>query len=56
VASATPQTINLLGGLITAGSSASSSPCTTNQMMHDSQYLYICTAPHAWKRVLIGGY
>jgi hypothetical protein len=56
VVTATPQTLNLLGGLINAGSPPSSSPCTTNQMMHDSEYLYICTAPNAWKRVLIGGY
>jgi hypothetical protein len=57
VVAATPQTLNLLGGLINAGSPASSSPCTTNQMMHDSNYLYICTAPNTWKRAAItGGY
>ncbi len=57
VVAATPQTLNLLGGLINAGSPASSSPCTTNQMMHDSNYLYICTAPNTWKRAaLTGGY
>jgi Pectate lyase superfamily protein len=57
VVAATPQTLNLLGGLINAGSPASSSPCVTNQMMHDSNYLYICTAPNTWKRAAItGGY
>ena len=57
VVAATPQTLNLLGGLINAGSPASSSPCATNQMMHDSNYLYICTAPNTWKRAAItGGY
>jgi hypothetical protein len=56
VVTATPQTLNLLGGLINAGSPPSSSPCTTNQMMHDSEYFYICTAPNTWKRALIGGY
>ena len=57
VVAATPQTLNFLGGLINAGSPASSSPCMTNQMMHDSNYLYICTAPNTWKRAAItGGY
>jgi hypothetical protein len=57
VVSVTPQTLNNLGGLINAGSPASSSTCTTNQMTHDSNYLYICTAPNTWKRVAItGGY
>jgi hypothetical protein len=57
VVAATPQTLNFLGGVINAGSPPSSSPCTTNQMMHDSNYLYICTAPNTWKRAAItGGY
>src|SRR5262249_12622144 len=57
VVSATPQTLNNLGGLISSGSPASSSACTTNQMTHDSDYLYICTATNTWKRVAItGGY
>jgi hypothetical protein len=57
VVAATPQTLNVLGGLINAGSPASSSPCMSNQMMHDSNYLYICTAPNTWKRAAItGGY
>ncbi len=57
VVAATPQTLNFLGGLITAGSPASSSPCTTNQMTHDNDYLYICTAPNTWKRApILGGY
>jgi hypothetical protein len=55
VVAATPQTLNFLGGLINAGSPASSSPCTTNQMMHDSDFLYICTAPNTWKRAAITG-
>jgi len=54
---ATPQTLNNLGGLIGASSPASSSPCTTNQITHDSNFLYICTAPNIWKRTAItGGY
>jgi Pectate lyase superfamily protein len=57
VVAATPQTLNNLGGLISSGSPASSSACTTNQMTHDSDYLYICTAPNTWKRAPItGGY
>jgi hypothetical protein len=57
VVAATPQTLNNLGGLITSSSPASSSVCTTNQMAHDSQFLYICTATNTWKRVPItGGY
>ena len=57
VVSATPQTLNNLGGLISSGSPASSSACTTNQMTHDSDFLYICTATNTWKRAAItGGY
>jgi hypothetical protein len=57
VVAATPQTLNNLGGLISSGSPASSSACMTNQMTHDSDYLYICTAPNTWKRAPItGGY
>jgi hypothetical protein len=57
VVAATPQTLNNLGGLISLGSPASSSACTTNQITHDSNFLYICTAPNSWKRVAItGGY
>ena len=55
VVAATPQTLNNLGGLITASSPASSSACTTNQMTHDSSFLYICTATNTWKRVPITG-
>jgi len=54
---ATPQTLNNLGGLVGTGSPASSSACTTNQITHDSNFLYICTAPNTWKRAAItGGY
>ena len=57
VLSATPQTLNNLGGLISSGSPASSSACITNQITHDSEFLYICTATNTWKRVAItGGY
>jgi hypothetical protein len=57
VVSATPQTLNNLGGLISSGSPASSSACTANQITHDSEFLYICTATNTWKRVAItGGY
>jgi hypothetical protein len=57
VVAATPQTLNNLGGLISSGSPASSSPCATNQLTHDSDYVYICTAPNTWKRAaLSGGY
>ena len=57
VVAATPQTLNNLGGLFSSSSPASSSVCTTNQMTHDSEFLYICTATNTWKRVAItGGY
>jgi hypothetical protein len=57
VVAATPQTLNSLGGLVSAASPASSAPCLTNQITHDSDYLYICTAPNTWKRAPItGGY
>jgi hypothetical protein len=57
VVQATPQTLNNLGGLFASASPASSSPCTTNQITHDSNFLYICTAVNTWKRVAItGGY
>jgi hypothetical protein len=55
VVAATPQTLNNLGGLISSSSPASSSVCTTNQMTHDSEFLYICTATNTWKRVPITG-
>jgi len=55
VVAATPQTLNNLGGLITASSPASSSACTTNQITHDGSFLYICTATNTWKRVPITG-
>jgi hypothetical protein len=57
VVAATPQTLNSLGGLVSAASPASSSACLTNQITHDSDYLYICTAPNTWRRAPItGGY
>jgi hypothetical protein len=57
IVAATPQTLNSVGGLIGSGSPASSSACTTNQITHDSSFLYICTAPNTWKRApIIGGY
>jgi hypothetical protein len=57
VVQATPQTLNNLGALIGSGSPASSSACTTNQIAHDSNFFYICTAPNTWKRAAItGGY
>ena len=57
VVAATAQTLNNLGGLISSSSPASSSVCTTNQIAHDSEFLYICTATNTWKRVPItGGY
>ena len=57
VIEATPLTLNNLGGLVSAASPASSSSCMTNQITHDSNYLYICTAPNTWKRAPItGGY
>jgi hypothetical protein len=57
VIAATPLTLNNLGGLVSAASPTSSAPCVTNQITHDSDYLYICTAPNTWKRAPItGGY
>ncbi|MBV8337795.1 MAG: hypothetical protein JO358_20665 [Alphaproteobacteria bacterium] len=57
VVAATPQTLNNLGGLIGSQSPASSSACSTNQITHDSNYLYVCVAPNTWARAPItGGY
>jgi hypothetical protein len=55
VVAATPQTLNNLGGLISSSSPTSSSVCTTNQITHDSEFLYICIATNTWKRVPITG-
>jgi hypothetical protein len=47
----TPQSLNALGGLISAGTPASSSAaCQTGALQFDSNYLYACTAPNTWKR------
>ncbi|MBV8333877.1 MAG: hypothetical protein JO358_00205, partial [Alphaproteobacteria bacterium] len=57
VVAATPQTLNNLGGLIGSESPGSSSPCSTNQITHDSNYLYVCVSPNTWARAPItGGY
>jgi hypothetical protein len=55
--SATPQTINDLGGLITPGTPASSTAaCSTGQLQADSNYLYFCTAPNTWKRAALSAF
>ncbi|MFI4947991.1 MAG: glycosyl hydrolase family 28-related protein [Alphaproteobacteria bacterium] len=47
----TPQSLNLLGGLITPGTPASSSAaCSTGALQFDANYLYACTATNTWKR------
>jgi hypothetical protein len=54
ITTATPQTINNLGGLISPGTPASSSAvCNTGQLQADSSYVYFCTAPNTWKRTVL---
>jgi len=51
IVASTPQTINAYGGLISQGTPVSSStPCNLGQLQADANYVYICTAPNAWKR------
>jgi hypothetical protein len=53
----TPQSLNLLGGLITPGTPASSSAtCNTGEIGADSNYLYFCTAPNTWKRAALSSF
>jgi hypothetical protein len=55
--SMTPQTVNVLGGLISAGTPASSSAaCNTGELGADSNYLYFCTAPSTWKRAALSSF
>jgi pectate lyase-like protein len=57
ITSATPQTVNDLGGLISPGTPASSSAaCSTGQLQADANYLYYCTAPNAWKRAALSSF
>ena len=57
ITSATPQTINDLGGLISPGTPASSSAaCNIGQLQADSNYLYFCTAPNTWKRAALSSF
>lgn len=54
ITSATPQTINDLGGLISPGTPASSTAaCSVGQLQADDSYLYFCTAPNTWKRAAL---
>ncbi len=53
---ASPQTVNALGGLITAGTPADNAQCNTGQLEFDSNYLYLCTAPNTWKRAAWSAY
>ncbi|HEY1257759.1 MAG TPA: glycosyl hydrolase family 28-related protein [Stellaceae bacterium] len=54
VVSATPQTLNGLGGLISPGTPASSSAaCNTGQLQADVNFLYFCTTPNTWKRAAL---
>ena len=57
VTSATPQTINDLGGLISPGTPASSSAaCNVGQLQADSSYLYFCAEPNTWKRAALSAF
>jgi Pectate lyase superfamily protein len=57
VMSATPQTLNNLGGLISPGTpTTSSASCNTGQVQADSNYIYVCTAPNSWKRTALGAF
>ncbi len=57
ITSATPQTINDLGGLISPGTPASSTAaCNIGQLQADSNYLYFCTAPNTWKRAALSSF
>lgn len=57
VTSATPQTINDVGGLISPGTPTSSSAaCNTGQLQADSSYLYFCAAPNTWKRAALSAF
>ena len=57
VVSATPQTVNNLGGLISPGTpTTSSASCNTGQLQADSNYIYVCTAPNSWKRTALGAF
>jgi len=57
ITSATPQTINDLGGLISPGTPASSTAaCRTGQLQADVNYLYFCAAPNTWKRAALSSF
>lgn len=57
ITSATPQTINDLGGLISLGTpSSSTATCNAGQLQADSNYLYFCTAPNTWKRAALSAF
>ncbi|HEV2100541.1 MAG TPA: glycosyl hydrolase family 28-related protein [Stellaceae bacterium] len=57
VTSATPQTVNTLGGLISFGTPASSTAaCTIGQLQADSNYLYLCAATNSWKRAALAAF
>jgi hypothetical protein len=57
ITSATPQTINDLGGLISPGTPASSTAaCSVGQLQADTIYLYFCTAPNTWKRAALSAF
>ena len=57
ITSATPQTINDLGGLISVGTPASSTAaCAAGQLQADSEYLYFCAAPNTWKRAALSSF
>ena len=52
--SATPQTINTLGGLMSPGTPATSTAtCNVGQLQADINYLYYCAAPNTWKRAAL---
>jgi len=54
ITTATPETINDLGGLISSGTPASSSAsCNAGQLQADANYVYFCIAANTWKRAAL---
>jgi hypothetical protein len=57
ITTATPQTINDLGGLISLGTPASSTTsCNAGQLQADASYVYFCTSPNTWKRIPLAAF
>jgi Pectate lyase superfamily protein len=57
ITSATPQTVNNLGGLISPATPVSSTTaCNVGQLQADSNYLYFCASPNNWKRAALSAF